>query len=292
MFFAFGRIIFIFIITILCLALAVFVLRTFGLNTTITQLNHPLLLQTPWVIAKGGDLSAGPSQSLPALQAAANYNSPHILLGLHIRLTNDGKWVLYEPTQLSELTTGKGFVNQLTLDELKKINFKNSTEKLIALDEVFEKIPRTQYHIEILQPANGHLDTVYDLIKKYKLEDKVVLTSPFADTLREVREKNGAWLTGASTIELSKTRFMTSLFLESSVDLPADVFAVPEDANPRLITELTRRKKILLFTEGAAGVASKEFHKFSEQPHRAQIAIMTTHPNNYRQFVDRPVGTN
>lgn len=291
MIFAIGRLLFIFIITVLCLVLTVFGLRSLGLRTANTELHHPLFLQTPWVIADGGDETVGPSQSLPALLSAANYKSPHVLLGLHIRLSSDGHWILYAPPKLETLTTGHGFINRKSLEELKKINFINSTEKIMSLDETFKKIPHAQFYIEILQPANTYLNEVFNLIKKYNLEDKLILTSPFADTLREIREKSGVWLTGASTIELRKVRLMASLFLEPAIEIQADVFEIPKSANPRLIAELLRRKKVLLLRDNGESSFSEEFYSFLQQHQNRYGAILTTHPNNYRQLVDRPSGT-
>lgn len=287
MFFAIFRLFSIFIAVLTTLVGIVFGLRQLGHQTTITKLNHPLLLQTPWVIADGGELSAGPEQSLPALVAAAKKVHPQYFIGLHLRQSSDGQWVLYSPSHLEKLTTGKGFVPHHTLAELKSLNFKNTTETLLTVDEAFAALPGQQFFIEVLQPANPNLEKIFSLIERYNLKDKVILTSPFADTLREIRNKNGLWLTGTSTSELGKARFLTSMFLETTMDLPGDVFKANLITHQRLIAELLRRNKIVLFEDERDKMSSDEFISKIElisQP--KQKAILTTRPTNYLQLVD------
>ncbi len=263
MIWAFGRLIFIFIGTLIVFAMGVLGLRFLGGQGTVTELSHPLLHSTPWVIYDGGDLNAGSAQSMPALQKASDDATSSTFLGLHVRLTQDGEWVLYAPARLEELTTGQGFVNQHSMVEINQLHFKNAPpeSRLLTLEQALTVFSQSLFYIEVLQPASPNLEKIFDLIDKHKLVDRVVLTSPFADTLREIRGKTGAWLTGSSTIELNKARFMTSIFLETVVDLPGDVFVASSDLHPRLKAELLRRKKIILHT---------------------------TRPNIYRQLVDGP----
>ncbi|OFZ10518.1 MAG: hypothetical protein A2Z20_02735 [Bdellovibrionales bacterium RBG_16_40_8] len=246
MLFAFARLLLIAISALLCLFLAIFGLRFLGEAQRYSEFNHPLVTTHPWIIADGGNLDAGPKQSLVALKSAAE-SSPEIFLALTIRISHDDeKWVLFD--------------------------HKQSRENMLAFEDALKALPNARFYIIIDQPGGNKLDDIFTLIKNFQLEDSVVLTSPFADTLREIRNKSARWLTGASTSEATKAQFMTSLFLETMVDLPGDVFIV-EKFRPRLFTELSRRKKVLIFKTDDPTALARVRSEFS------QVGVLTTRPS-------------
>jgi hypothetical protein len=284
MLFAIGRFMFIVFSVVLSIILAVFALRSLSKNQLYAPLTHPLItIQSsavpfmPWIIANGGDLDFGPAQSKSALTVASKI-SKRVFLGITLRLTKDFRWVLYSPSYLEELTELRGFVKQYTLAEIQAVHFKNSNEHILSLEEFMTLFPDSRWHIEVLQPKNSALEELYSLIKKHHAEERVVLTSPFYDTTQDIRAQSYAWLTGASTSEFSKSRFMSSLYLETAIDLQGEVFQ-SNKIIPRLFNELFRRQKIVLYrTE-----SPEEFIKArNDYP---QLGVVTIRPTYFSQKV-------
>ncbi|MCB0349951.1 MAG: hypothetical protein KDD38_02135 [Bdellovibrionales bacterium] len=279
MIWAFGRLLLIAAISSLCIIFVVFGLRLVGAKQTYSDFTHPLLDHGRWLIANGGDLDFGPEQSMTALRHAVEVN-PHIFLGLKIRLTLDGHWVLYAPSRLEQLTSGNGFVLQKNLDEITSLKFKDSPDQSpLEISTVFKEFPNANYYIDVLQPGATQLKSLYRLIKEHHLEKKVILTSGFVDTLTNLRDEDAVWLTGASTAEYSKSQFMNSIFLETVMGLNFDVF-VTDKNTPRLISELKRRKKIVVFK------VDDRPELMSALATDSQIGILTKRPSYFTQKVD------
>jgi glycerophosphoryl diester phosphodiesterase len=288
MLFAFFRLFFLFFMTVAVFAGGVFLLRQAGLQTQIAEHRHPLLQSSPWVIADGGDSAVGSHQSWRALKSIKDQNHRLLWFGLHLRQTLDGEWVLYAPTKLEQLTTGSGFVNQSTLAQIKKFKFKETEDEILTLSEALEKIGKANYLIEINQPANASLKKIYDAIDKNQLTERVVISSRFADVTREARNQSGRWLTDSATNEIHKIRFLNSLFLETAVDIPGDTYRASVTSHPRLLSELIRRQKVIIFDESETQMSPAERVDKIKSLAIKRWAILTTRPNNYLQLVDPP----
>lgn len=279
MFYAFSRLVLIALISLICIFLGVYGLRGVGTNQAYSNFKHPLIDKSRWIIADGGDLDFGPAQSLSALRAASRIHQ-NIFLGLKIRTSLDGRWVLYAPTRLEELTNGSGFVVQKNLTELKSLGFKSSpNERLLELSEVFKEFPNSRFYIDVMQPGATQLNALYSLLKEYKLERHIVLTSQFQDTLADIRSKSAQWLTGSSTAEYSKSEFMSAIFLETVANFEYDVY-ITKKYKPRLLSELERRKKIVIFTLDSN---SDLLQAALAIP---QAGLLTKRPTYFMQMVD------
>jgi len=242
---AFGRLIFIAGAAVLWIILALFGLRTCGQTQMYGPATHPLLNNQSWVVAMGGDTTHAPMNSRPAFAAAANL-SENIFLGAKVRLTKDEQWIVYGFSELQKMTNGRGLVSQSEWANIKKLNFLNSTESPMLFEELLTTYPNARLLIDVLQPASSSLPAFYKLIEKHKAEKRIVLTSPFYDTLRDIREHSAHWLTAHSTSEVSRSQFMNSLFLESLITLNGEVFSASK-LHPRLISELVKRQKVVLY---------------------------------------------
>lgn len=279
---AFGRLIFIAIVTLTCIFLGVFGLRSMGSQQQFASFHHPLLEeQRSWIVAQGGDTDHGRvEQTLPALKAAHEL-LPEIFLGLDLRLTQDGHWILYKPKNLRTLTTGSGYISHITLDDLNKIQYKGTNEKILTIEEVLAALPNARLFINILQPATPYLQHLTALFDAKDKRQRVVFISPFMDTSRQLREESPDWLTGTTTSEFSKAQFMTSLWLETLVDLPGEVFVFTK-AKDRLVSEMLRRKKIVLLATD-----NPDFYSaMSSQFHLS--GVVTKRPSQFVQIVAQP----
>jgi hypothetical protein len=239
-----SRLLFLFIATLFCIFLSVFSLRSCGSQQSYQQFEHPLWTGQPWIVALGGDSSLSPAFS-PAAYSAAVKLSPNIFLGLQVRLTRNGQWVVYGPKDWSTLTSHKGLVSHSDSSELSNIRFKDNQEHVFTLEQFLKIYSASPLWIEILQPATSALTPLFQMLKDAQVERRVVLTSPFYDTTSEIRKNSALWLSGSATSEVAKSRFMNSLYLESLLTLNGDLLA-DKYFHERLLAELVKRKKIVL----------------------------------------------
>lgn len=100
----------------------------------------------PLIIAHRGDQSTAPENTLAAFRRALAAGADGV--ELDVRLTLDGKLVVFHDRRLDRTSSGSGLVNEHTLAEVKSLDvgswFSPKFRREIAptLDEVFETLPR------------------------------------------------------------------------------------------------------------------------------------------------------
>ena len=105
----------------------------------------PGLRRLPLIIAHRGDLSTAPENTLPAFQRAFAAGADGV--ELDVRLTRDGRLVVFHDRFLDRTSNGHGLVSRATFAEVRALDvgswfgpaFKG--EKAPTLDEVFELLP-------------------------------------------------------------------------------------------------------------------------------------------------------
>ncbi len=131
-----------------------------------------------------------------ALQAGAN------MIELDVHLSKDGQLVIMHDSTIDRTTTGKGAVKDRTLEELRQldagIKFSKvfAGEKIPTLDEVltFAK-GKISVNIEIKsdavldnpKPGMGVEEKVVNLVKKYNMEEYVMVSAFKGKTLRRIK---------------------------------------------------------------------------------------------------------
>lgn len=106
-------------------------------------------------------------------------------LELDVQLTKDGEIVVIHDEKVDRTTTGKGFVKDFLYKDLRKLNANkknNKMEPIPALTEVFEWLCTNNLlcNIELkngLIPYKGMEEKVIQLIHKYKLVDRIIISS-------------------------------------------------------------------------------------------------------------------
>lgn len=103
-------------------------------------------LRWPLIIAHRGDASSAPENTIPAFQNALAGGADGI--ELDVRLTRDGKLVVFHDRKLGRTCDGDGLVNHCDLAELRSKDAGSwfspefRAELTPTLDEVFEAMPR------------------------------------------------------------------------------------------------------------------------------------------------------
>ncbi|MCM8818322.1 MAG: glycerophosphodiester phosphodiesterase [Candidatus Omnitrophica bacterium] len=105
--------------------------------------------------------------------------------------TKDGKIIVIHDDRLDRTTNGTGLIKDMTYKEIKKydagVKFGFPGERVPLLDDVFEEIGDK---VKILIEIKGcDINKLIKLIKKYKMEEKVIVGSFNFEYLKKIRKK-------------------------------------------------------------------------------------------------------
>jgi len=136
---------------------------------------------------------------------------------LDVRKTRDNELVVIHNADVNKTTNGRGAVNELTLDEIKRF-VTDKGEKIPTLEEVLDSVGR-RVKILVELKETGIEEPVIDLIRKKGLIDNVILISFHEDALSKVRELNGEVATGLIYVR-HKNPIQAALDLKAEYLLP------------------------------------------------------------------------
>lgn len=183
------------------------------------NLNHPL------VIAHQGGGDLWPGNTLFAFQNAANLGVDVLEMDLHI--TADGMLVLTHDETVDRTTNGTGEVESMTLDELKQLDagydwsldngasypFRGQGITIPTLEEVFAAFPDYRMTIEIKKTNASMAKPFCDMIRKYDMQDKVLVASFHDERLKEFRAECPEVATSSAKNETTTFVLLTKVFL-------------------------------------------------------------------------------
>jgi glycerophosphoryl diester phosphodiesterase len=142
-------------------------------------------LKRPVIFAHRGSSVYAPENTLAAFKLAVQQQAD--VIELDAKLTADGQVVVIHDETVDRTTDGTGWVNSLTLAELKRLDAGSKfspafqSEKVPTLAEVFEAVGNQIFiNVELknfASPIDDLPDKVVSLIKKYGLERSVILSS-------------------------------------------------------------------------------------------------------------------
>jgi glycerophosphoryl diester phosphodiesterase len=194
----------------------------------------------PLVIAHRGGAGLYPENTLQAFQNASDLGVD--VLELDVRSTSDGTLVVLHDATVDRTTDAAGKVNEKTLDEVKKLNagFRFSTDQgktyphrggkfsIPTLREVFSAFPAMKFNIEPKQAEPSIIAPLCELIKEFKLTDKVVIGSFNQTILDEFRSGCPQVATSAGPSEASKFLAMYKTGLSESYSPAMQALQIPE----------------------------------------------------------------
>ncbi len=150
------------------------------------------------IIAHRGSAGTHPENTMDAFIAAKKFGADGIELDVH--LTLDDQIVVIHDETIDRTTNGTGNVKDFTLEELKKLkanyhykHFFKKASKIPSLREVFEWLDKNKLicNIELKNnsiPYEGMEKKVIDLIKEFKLEDRIIISSFNHKSLKNVKQ--------------------------------------------------------------------------------------------------------
>jgi len=200
-----------------------------------------------------------PENTLRSFQRAIEYGVDAV--ELDVRKTKDNQLVVIHNVDVNKTTNGRGAVNELTLDEIKKL-FTEKNEKVPTLEEVLTFVGN-QVKILIELKETGYEETVLDLIRKKGLIDNVIIISFDENSLRKVRELNSEIATGLIYVR-HKNPVQSALSLGASYLLSlyhfthsADVKKAHENGLKLIVWTINKVEEVVEFkNKGVDGIAS------------------------------------
>ncbi|MCK6539889.1 MAG: glycerophosphodiester phosphodiesterase [Anaerolineales bacterium] len=212
------------------LALTLTVLLLFLLFTPGAP-SHPYYddVTRPLVIAHQGGDGVWPGDTLYAFEKAVETGADVLEMDAHI--TKDGHIVLMHDETVDDTTDGMGRIEDMTLEELKKLDAAYDWSKdggqtfpyrglgitVPTLDEAFEKFPQMRYVIEIKLTKTPIDAPLCNLIRKYDMQDKVMVASFHDDAMGNFRSTCPEVATSASRGEVTRFVLLGKIFLSGLV---------------------------------------------------------------------------
>lgn len=145
------------------------------------------------VIAHRGGAALGPENTLSCIREGIKAGADAVEVDVH--LTADGYIVVCHDETLDRTTSGKGRIEDLTLEQVQAVTIPNgeSVERIPRLEEVLELISgRCKLLLEIKKSREGQYqgieDKVMDILTRTGMKDQVVIQSFNDGVLERIHE--------------------------------------------------------------------------------------------------------
>ena len=195
----------------------------------------------PLVIAHQGGDGVWPGDTMYAFEQAFSIGVDVLEMDAHI--TKDGRIVLMHDEEVDRTTDGTGLIEDLTLEEIKQLDaaygwsidegvtfpFRGQGIQVPALDELFEAFPKMRYVIEIKLTRNPIDQPLCDLIRRYSMQDKVLVASFHDEAMQSFRAACPEVATSASRGEVTAFVLLGKVFLSGLIVPDYEAIQPPYD---------------------------------------------------------------
>jgi glycerophosphoryl diester phosphodiesterase len=183
----------------------------------------------PLVIAHQGGDGIRPGDTMVAFEHAVQIGADVLEMDAHI--TKDRQIVLMHDEKVDRTTDGTGLIEDLSLDQLKQLDaaykwsnddgrtfpYRGQGIQVPTLEQLFQKFPNMRYVIEIKLNENPIDKPLCDLVRKYNMQERVVIASFHDEAMRRFRETCPEVATSASRGEVTKFVLLGKIFLSGRV---------------------------------------------------------------------------
>jgi len=191
-------------------------------------------------MAHRGGQGLWPANTLFAFERAVSLGAD--ILELDIHRTSDGALVVRHDPTVDSTTDGYGFICDLTLGEIKKVDagyrwtgdggktfpYRSKGITIPTLEEVLQELPDARLNIDIKPKDIGVVPPFCQLLSDYGIMDQVLVGSFHDDQLRRFRRFCPGVLTAAGPWEVRFFYGLNKLGLGSLSPLKAAAFQIPE----------------------------------------------------------------
>jgi glycerophosphoryl diester phosphodiesterase len=183
------------------------------------------------IVAHRGASAYEPENTLRSVKRALELGAD--MVEVDVRASRDGHIVVMHDAMVDRTTNGKGYVKDMTLEELKKLKV-GLGERVPTLQEVAELIRgKAQLVVEIKVPEIE--EKVLQIIKENELERDVLITSFYHPILKHVKELNPNVRTGAIIASRPIKAARLAMDANSNALFPKYVYV-----DPRMVEEAHR----------------------------------------------------
>lgn len=172
-------------------------------------------MRSPYVWAHRGASGYAPENTLEAFQLAADMGADGV--ELDVQLTRDNQIVVCHDETIDRTSNRKGWIKDLTLEELKKMNFDNGNKayegaQIPTMQEVFDLLRDTKLVINIELKTGiifykGLEEAIVQMTKANHYEDRVIYSSFNHYSVMKIKELDPE----------AKTGF---LYADGTIDMP------------------------------------------------------------------------
>ncbi len=198
--------------------------------------NSPVL-----VFAHRGGGGLIPENTLEAFVYSARMGVDALELDVHA--TADGTLVVHHDQSVDRTTDGRGRVNELTIDAIKKLDagyifstdggqtfpFRGKSVTVPTLEEIFTALPEMTFNIEPKQHTPSIITPLCNLIRERKMTDKIIVGSFNQTTIDDFRRQCPEVATSASPSEVSKFLALQKTGIADSYNPPMQALQVPRN---------------------------------------------------------------
>lgn len=181
----------------------------------------------PLVIAHQGGDGVWPGNTMYAFEKAVERNVDVLEMDAHI--TKDDQIVLMHDEEVNRTTNGTGIIEEMTLAELQELDaayrwsndggktfpYRGKDIRVPTLDELFQEFPQMRYVIEIKLTQNPIAQPLCELIRKYQMQDKVMIASFHDEAMQNFRAACPEVATSASRSEVRNFVILGKVFLST-----------------------------------------------------------------------------
>jgi glycerophosphoryl diester phosphodiesterase len=209
---------------------------TVSKQTTIPYLNSD---QKPLVFAHRGASSSLPENTIPAFQMAAEMGVDGLELDIHC--TVDGVLVTAHDETLDRISDGHGLISEKTWAEVSRADagywfsadnitfpFRQQGYTLPSLEEIFARFGHLRLNIDIKQREPAIIEPFVALIRRFGLEQSIMVGSFHDDTLAAFRQLAPDIPTSAAPSEVRRFVILNMVGLSRLMRTDAYAFQVPE----------------------------------------------------------------
>jgi glycerophosphoryl diester phosphodiesterase len=198
--------------------------------------NSPVL-----VFAHRGGGGLIPENTLEAFVYSARMGVD--VLELDIHATKDGTLVVHHDQSVDRTTDGRGRVNELTIEAIKRLDaghvfstdggqtfpFRGRGVTVPTLAEIFDALPEMTFNIEPKQHAPSIVAPLCALIHERKMTSKTIIGSFNQTTLDDFRRQCPEVATSASPLEVSRFLALQKTGIADSYRPPMQALQVPRN---------------------------------------------------------------
>jgi glycerophosphoryl diester phosphodiesterase len=201
--------------------------------------------RSPYIFAHRGGMGLRPEHTKLAFDKAAEFNVDGF--EIDIRMTKDEEIVVFHDAYVDRTSNGAGRVSNMTLDELKKLDFGyhfrdvegnhpfrgDKDAKIMTLRELLEKYPDKLVNIDIKDKSETYEGSLipsllYRLVTELGVEDRVLVTSFYDDQISRFKLYSGETIAlGAGEDQVKKGVLAYSSGFKHLYKPNADTFQLP-----------------------------------------------------------------